>query len=517
MFWVEKMIKKAFLVSLLIFSYVALSYDYLPYDQLISYYNENFKIIRVVIPEAPGFGHQAASITMMRRLRQLGYTGKFEIIFEDMGETASKVKKLIPSLLAADINEIELVKDPLLGKISVESNYSFSSRCRSKNCGVPFAITGAWDGAISAKDYHCQKLMTLQPFRWAQSTPALLRNMEVPTAEYHTRHAINHIGLSEFTFHPLPYDYSHLYKADYDFSLWNKLVSQKMKIEIEELKNIGRQLLEKPNIETMPLYGIDYFPGHQKKLQTIIESVDLAMSKSSGEMQSKTVLFFFHKLDAEKYSNLMDIKLSGGKKLNILHLADLAKLNMQELKSPLTLIEIGSVPQEVFEFFFANTSLPAALEGSNASMLSRNLGKPYIVTRNTYVQPTKSLFNNVVYPKEKYIFEAEIAGRPKLRRGFEHYSKIAKQMDELRFPNHEVTAELRELVADYLLTSKNPKSSLSRYFKTLQKFPMKNLKFDKLYQLLSVFHYTHSDCSVAIAPRKKLLELIRKNFSKAMK
>lgn len=43
---------------------------------------EQIPLIRVVVNGGRGLGHQAASVTAMNRLRELGYEGDFHVVYE---------------------------------------------------------------------------------------------------------------------------------------------------------------------------------------------------------------------------------------------------------------------------------------------------------------------------------------------------------------------------------------------------------------------------------------------------
>jgi hypothetical protein len=51
------------------------------------------------------------------------------------------------------------------------------------------------------------------------------------------------------------------------------------------------------------------------------------------------------------------------------------------------LVQVGSVPQSVFEFIFSQASLPATVAGANATDLARSLGKMYLDTEGIFNQP----------------------------------------------------------------------------------------------------------------------------------
>lgn len=69
------------------------------HEQAIRQFLSQQTTIRVLISAANGFGHQAASLNLMTRLRELGYENEFEVLYEaGMG---MKLQSMIPGFRAS--------------------------------------------------------------------------------------------------------------------------------------------------------------------------------------------------------------------------------------------------------------------------------------------------------------------------------------------------------------------------------------------------------------------------------
>ncbi len=105
------------------------------------------KVVRIVCNPGGGLGNYKASFSVMRQLRKLGFTGKFDLCFHDLPkspvERFSKIKLFLPQIDEQNL-EVQLLAHPELGEI-VFRNLPYQDFAHQ----IPFvqvAITGADHG-----------------------------------------------------------------------------------------------------------------------------------------------------------------------------------------------------------------------------------------------------------------------------------------------------------------------------------------------------------------------------------
>ena len=116
---------------------------------------KSLSIVRVYIAEAPGLGHQGATLKMMKRLRELGFRGAFEVIYED-----SAVKKLATLLPEFDAGGPPLQKVSSL-KMTFRAQSDFAKDSEAPK--VFFGISGADDAGRTAGYIRVEYFLKLQP------------------------------------------------------------------------------------------------------------------------------------------------------------------------------------------------------------------------------------------------------------------------------------------------------------------------------------------------------------------
>lgn len=143
-------------------------------------------IIRVYISPAPGFGHQAATVTVMRRLRHLGFTGHFDVIYSD--SVSNKLSTLLPGF---DPNQTDWQELHHL-KLRAIALSQFQNQRDTQR--VALGVTGAEDerGSMTPERLNVDSYLRLQPLGWGSSA---LITREAPREQ--TLPGLNGLG---FTF-----------------------------------------------------------------------------------------------------------------------------------------------------------------------------------------------------------------------------------------------------------------------------------------------------------------------------
>ena len=142
--------------------------------------------IRIIVNSGRGFGHQRAAITLMRRMRELGFSGKFHICYDEKfpypGDTPEKKKengsvgnalaKLIPGFTPHDLSERGIISKTLhempLGEVEItrlpdgyHTTYNLEKvslvMCAASDCSLEFRGADIYRGSC---------FISLQPTDW---------------------------------------------------------------------------------------------------------------------------------------------------------------------------------------------------------------------------------------------------------------------------------------------------------------------------------------------------------------
>jgi hypothetical protein len=97
--------------------------------QNVSFLGNQHTLIRLILGDGAGLGHQSAGMVTLRRLRELGFQGPVEIVLSDTADApirASKSQKYEALIPGFDPNgDDPQTLNTLLGELKVYSNYQF--------------------------------------------------------------------------------------------------------------------------------------------------------------------------------------------------------------------------------------------------------------------------------------------------------------------------------------------------------------------------------------------------------
>ncbi|MFA5140865.1 MAG: hypothetical protein WC728_16685 [Elusimicrobiota bacterium] len=298
------------------------------------------EVIRVFISPAPGNGHQAASATVIKRLRELGYKGSIEAVYQD------SVKRKLPYLLPG-FREDGPDSQALDGGITA---LSFSRFTASPPQRLEVGISGADEDFLPRHlpELGVHHLLQLQPMNWSFGQAII-------TQEEQTRVAsLDHLSR-------LGYVYDIPKRADPRAFLARQLPgSAKLQGLNAVFDTAGRH-------ELMPVYGVGLQNG-TAKLGSLLRAVSLARP-SRG-----VVVPVFSDIEAGSLKRMPGVE--------VLPVTDPSvEKRLQDLRPGEILVLLtGTVPQDVFEFIYSQATLPAVVAGLNARNLMRLLGLPYFRT-----------------------------------------------------------------------------------------------------------------------------------------
>jgi hypothetical protein len=118
--------------------------------------------IRIMINYGPGFGHQTAAITLMRKLRALGFTGLFDVRYMGENVVGHKLETLFVGFNMTSANSGVEMLSSMVGRIKI-TKYSKDNLPQ-----VYLTMTPAYDEfrGINPAYYHCEGYVILQPTDW---------------------------------------------------------------------------------------------------------------------------------------------------------------------------------------------------------------------------------------------------------------------------------------------------------------------------------------------------------------
>ena len=174
--------------------------------------------IRVVVMTGRGFGHQRAAITLMQKLREIGFEGVFDVLCNDkLGQelwstqngsmyindkplVSAQLKSMIPTYesLSADTTGTKDV--PQLGRLRINAfppEYYLELSMNEKRLDglfpVNLAVSAANDYSLQGEEmdrlFNAQCYVGLQPTDWYQGRSFVVEQGVLETCHQHLRHA----------------------------------------------------------------------------------------------------------------------------------------------------------------------------------------------------------------------------------------------------------------------------------------------------------------------------------------
>lgn len=325
------------------------------------------KLIRIYVDSAPGFGHQSAGISVMRRLREIGFHGEFEVVYQP--SVAAKIKKIYPGFPEGIEHEVHY--------IAVQDYQEL--RKQGKIQSIPLAISGADDGfgvqfarISSAKNY-----LRLQPLGWGDSA---LYDQYV-----HTLTSLKPLPLTNI--------------SSPDTTQFQETLNTQTDLP-EDKKAFAKRFAElAPDHFSFPVYGVGIQAYAAARMYFYAKAVKAAAQKlNSSKAVIIPVVSPFNELEMDMIQKTFGktpgfeaasaTELRGQKQMHLLSPAEFAELKALK-PGNLYFVFVGSVPQNVYNFFYEQANLPVWVAGKNAMSFAASKGKAYLNTVDDYHLPGK--------------------------------------------------------------------------------------------------------------------------------
>jgi hypothetical protein len=384
------------------------------------------QVIRVWISSAPGFGHQAATVTVMKRARQLGYSGTFEVVYA--GSIAHKLSTLLPGFQA----EISTWQE-----ISGQNIKAISYAEFVKQTDMPqrtLGFTGADDDLefMRPEKLHVQHYLRLQPLGWGESHLLSLGNSKPQM--------IPGLGRIGYTYEV----------HDTDESVQRALEDMRRVPNLSgKVAGLETILNQGASIEIGAIYGVGLIGDVSGRLRFWVESIRAAQRASPESFRNGVILPILSGLNEVELralnwelKNLSDSSPRGAGRVGVIGVEDPAlAAAVRDLGSgDVLLVPTGQVIQSVFEILFKRSRLPILVAGKNAANLAQLLGKSYLNTVGDYAWPGSPESSEA----RKTISEAASAF---------HFTPYGSQF--------------KRKTAKFILESLDPRSGVSQIFRTI--------------------------------------------------
>lgn len=320
--------------------------------------------IRVLSKDAGGNGHQAANVTLIKKLREIGYQGKIELLYEP--STKQRMEFLLPPFRAdgpgcQTIRELDVDVCP------------FNER-KSPDEYVRLAISAAADGLSQAAQLNVDYHVIVHPPNWGISRLAqrgVVENMYIADAR------------SEFPFQRVV----NPVKDPVAFIRAQMQHSQNLRAKVPGLEALFHTLA-KGDTELLTAYGLS-FEG-EKPLASILQALEVARAKSPQSFLPKTAIALTSKLNVREwrqvFTHLKQLNFDSRK----LHLIDSKDADAgQKLAAvaagEIAILQIGAVTQDVWNYLIESSTLPPTVAGANGLDYASQLGKPFAITNEAAI------------------------------------------------------------------------------------------------------------------------------------
>ena len=337
--------------------------------------------IRVYFAAAPGFGHQTATLSIVRRLRDLGYRGALEGIYDVPDNTPQKLGQLLPEF---DPTRREDQHLPGLG-LAMRSVPSFTA----SRDPVPLALTGGADVTMPfAHSFHADVFLRLGPFDWPHYPDELwLQGRDRPATLYQE-------GKPLFIYRPAP-------EAMNEALLSGLRPENTPPAKAAGLMTLLRRLEEHDVLAAYGLAFLDKFGLHRLALavsRSMDERPELygrrgvvipLLLEASEKVEGLKRLVHLPGFDEYAFpQGREDAILSANEGLRRrFKTASIESPGLEATlkglrKGDILFLETGAVPPSAFEWFFSRSTLPPMVEGKNAVNLARLMGLPFLPIRH---------------------------------------------------------------------------------------------------------------------------------------
>ncbi len=341
-------------------------------------YLENVPKIRVFFGNSPSMGHQNNTYNLMLYLRQIGYKGNFEIVFDDRansylqnGEldlsTPKKLKYFFPDFSPESTNIQELDG----GKITMIPESVFNKN-KDRWEKVEFGFTGGDDySALDARKMKAKGFLDLYPTEFSGLHP---ERMTLAEPYVFT-------DLTPYNWHEIPFQIPKDLEA----------VIQSIKNPDEATKAVVKLMQSTVPRDFMPVYGLKGYHNLRgsgfaiQRFSNLVKNVYDATKVTQGTVNNLTSsILVLNQLSEDEKKELTDeFKL----KHPDIRVVDLTKPGTSSIENArkgvkeVVVYIVGGLPPSLFNYLLATSRLPPVGGGANFEQVMAQLKRPYLHTQ----------------------------------------------------------------------------------------------------------------------------------------
>lgn len=326
-------------------------------DDELKDYLKRQQVIRIVIPWTSGTGHQSIAVGFVRWVRLHGYTGQIQILTGS--DVVPSIARLVPDTLAVSSSDVLRQNIPSLNAELISSpGASFDKRISLE--AVPLMIVGGDDMPVNPQDFQSRYAIVIQPVGWPGKAP------HIYTSDG------QRIEFPEFRASPM--DAISLEINDEKKFMADQLSGTTHEAKLQVLQKLADQRTE---IDLLMTY--DNMPYGNRHLP-LIEGLEKAKD-DRAELFGKPIVIVSLVDDPGQKKREYDLK----KKFPHIKILDAKDpKTVQSLSDAkagdVILLNVGSLPQELFHHMLGSGTLPALVTGSNSTNYLKRVGKMFIST-----------------------------------------------------------------------------------------------------------------------------------------
>jgi len=399
-----------------------------------------YPAVRVKMGPSPGSGHQQAGLRMIQRLRELGFQGRVQLIYND--STGAKLGYLVPGFRQEELG-LQTVDSPTLGKLELIAESKAAPYIQAEKMGL--GLSGALDQRYRLgqnEAFNVEASLQLQPRRWAhrESLREIRFGDEEPVSLQHLWNL--GAGVKEEAIKDWP--------AFLEKELANSSAPIKEKLG-------GLRTLMGADADLLPAYSIDY-TGYPDQIMTeVMKGVKRAVTDHPERFTKPIVVPILTEFKSEGQRTWVDTAMGrlGHRMVNV-KAEDLAAQLSAAKPGEILLVEVGQVPPPVFEGIFKSekATLPALLEGKNLTNAMVDAGKPFLNILGSIDDIKPELLGPGVSDEAQALV-----------------TNAHEAMTKQRFQNRMWGKQNIEALAKYYADAKAPGSAAKKFFGGLKRNP----------------------------------------------